>query len=373
MPAEGTTDGCTRLPLAGYAGGEPWQAAAVEDGAERAALEQRAWAVGATDADIAASLNLGELVLDLTLRPRSGRTVGDVIEELGADPGAVLRLLTATGLPTSFDDPLSTAEVAAVRMLATVSRDLLGEDVTVQLGRVSGLAMSRIAEAVVTAFRLRFELPQRTAGIPYIDLVDRYAAVVDTVLPAFVESLDVLLRQNILAVAARMWSTDEEGAAVTLPRSVGFVDLVGYTAAASRMTVRELTATLIEFDDRTAAAALRWGGQIVKTIGDEAMFVTESPVSACRIGLELIDAFGDGGTPVRVGIAAGDVVSVFGDVYGPDVNLAARLVSAAEPSTALVSESVAAACNGEVASEPVGPLALKGFAEPVVAHRLLAV
>jgi adenylate cyclase len=341
------------------------------DDDDRDELARRARAMGATDAEVERSVNLGELVLDLTLRPRSGRTVGDVVDEIDMDDEALLRLLRSTGLPALRDDPVTEAEAATIHMLASVSGDFLGEDVTRQLGRVAGLAMSRVAEAIVTAFRLRFELPRRAAGTPYVDVIEQYAAVASTILPAFVDSLDVLLRQNILSVAERMWSTDDDGATVTLPRAIGFVDLVGYTEASATMSVRELTATLIEFDDRTASAALQGGGQIVKTIGDEAMFVADDSLSACRIGLALVELFGhDAIPPVRVGIAAGDVVSVFGDVYGPEVNLAARLVATAEPSTVLVSERVAAACAGHIEVEPLPPLTLKGFAAPVPAYRL---
>ena len=341
------------------------------DEADREELQARARALGATEAEVEGAVNLGELVLDLTLRPRSGRTVGDIVAEIDLDPDVVLGLLRSSGFPAALDDPVTEAEAATIHMLASVSRDLLGEDVTRQLGRVAGLAMSRLAEAIVTAFRLRFELPRRSAGIPYVDVIEQYATVASTILPAFVESLDVMLRQNILAVAERMWSTDDDGAAVTLPRAIGFVDLVGYTAASSTMSVRELTATLIAFDDRTASAAMQGGGQIVKTIGDEAMFVADDALSACRIGLTLVESFGhDAIPPVRVGITAGDVVSVFGDVYGPEVNLAARLVASAEPSTVLVSERVAAACAGHLEVDALPPLTLKGFAAPVPAYRL---
>jgi len=130
--------------------------------------------------------------------------------------------------------------------------------------------------------------------------------------------------------------------------------------------VRELTAVLVQFDEATSTAVLAGGGQIVKMIGDEAMFVTQDPASACRIALRLTSTFGQGSLPpVRVGLAAGEVVSVFGDVYGPVVNLAARLVGAAQPSTVLVSESVAQACQSEFRFDWLSPLELKGIAQPV--------
>ena len=57
------------------------------------------------------------------------------------------------------------------------------------------------------------------------------------------------------------------------------------------------------------------------------MFVTEHAADACHIALDLIDASGGTLPAVRVGLASGEMASVFGDLYGPDVNLAARLVA----------------------------------------------
>jgi adenylate cyclase len=101
-------------------------------------------------------------------------------------------------------------------------------------------------------------------------------------------------------------------------------------------------------------------------IGGEALFVTNDPASACRIAPRLISTFGYGSLPpVRVGLAAGEVVSVFGDVYGPVVNLAARLVDAAEPSSAIVSQSIFKAGASESDFRFGAPelLAVKGIAQ----------
>ena len=52
---------------------------------------------------------------------------------------------------------------------------------------------------------------------------------------------------------------------------------------------------------------------------------------------------GEGLPALRVGMATGPVLSRFGDVYGPVVNLAARLTSLAKPETVLVDKELAAA------------------------------
>jgi adenylate cyclase len=105
------------------------------------------------------------------------------------------------------------------------------------------------------------------------------------------------------------------------------------------------------------------------------MFVSEDPAAACRIALELVRGFETGPLPpVRVGLAAGEVVAVLGDVYGPDVNLASRLVDIADQSTVVVSESVRAGAAGapDLEFDALPPVVVKGFADPVVAYRLVA-
>src|SRR5215831_12806693 len=78
---------------------------------------------------------------------------------------------------------------------------------------------------------------------------------------------------------------------------------------------------------------------------DEVLFVTGQPAHTAEIALRLTGPDRDrkGLPALRVGMAAGRVLTRFGDVYGPVVNLAARLTSLAKPGTALVDAELAAA------------------------------
>jgi tetratricopeptide (TPR) repeat protein len=85
--------------------------------------------------------------------------------------------------------------------------------------------------------------------------------------------------------------------------------------------------------------------------------------------------------PVRMGIHTGPVV--FGPVsdnlrmdptaIGDTANVAARLQEAAEPRTILLSETTRRLAQSYARVEEVGPLTLKGKAEPITAYRLLDV
>jgi class 3 adenylate cyclase len=74
--------------------------------------------------------------------------------------------------------------------------------------------------------------------------------------------------------------------------------------------------------------------------------------------------------PVRVGLAHGAVVGLYGDYYGETVNLAARLVRATTPSTVLTSETVRDRAGTAFSFQPLDPFTLKGFAEPVRAYAI---
>ena len=112
----------------------------------------------------------------------------------------------------------------------------------------------------------------------------------------------------------------------------------------------------------------------MKLIGDEAMFIVADPIAACELALELTRTLAeDPRLPaVRTALAAGPVVSHHGDYFGDVVNLAARLVKAAQPGEVLVSASVAESDRGSQALEfdAAEPLPLKGYDQPVHAYRL---
>src|SRR6516162_4224695 len=84
---------------------------------------------------------------------------------------------------------------------------------------------------------------------------------------------------------------------------------------------------------------------------------------------------------VRIGIHTGPVVfgpvadnlSMDYTVIGNTANVAARLQQVAEPGTILISETTRSLAAGYARVEPIGPLILKGKAEPIPAYRLLEV
>jgi adenylate cyclase len=131
--------------------------------------------------------------------------------------------------------------------------------------------------------------------------------------------------------------------------AVCFVDIVGYTSRSRTLSDRELVTWLEEFESAVLSLTVDRGGRIIKNIGDELLIVADSPEAMADIALELTRRGADPDDPfpaVRAGVAYGEVVTRLGDVFGPVVNIAARLTSVARPSSVLVDRGAYEALTG---------------------------
>jgi adenylate cyclase len=111
------------------------------------------------------------------------------------------------------------------------------------------------------------------------------------------------------------------------------------------------------FEDVAHDTVTALGGRVVKMIGDEVMFVTETATDATRIALALAEAYADDEllSDVRVALAVGPVLVQDGDFYGPGVNLASRAAGIAAPGSVLVSDEFHATLLAEIEDGPSVP------------------
>ena len=173
--------------------------------------------------------------------------------------------------------------------------------------------------------------------------------------------------------------------------SVLFVDIVSFTAAAERLGPSGTVAFLNRFYDLITASLVDRGGYIDKFVADEAVCIfdsanhAENAVSAARGILAILDQNRtDGAILVRIGINTGScIVADIGSesagrldrtVIGDTVNVAQRLMTAADPQTALISDSTFSALLAPAADlRAFGDLQLKGKQRTVTAHQLTPV
>jgi class 3 adenylate cyclase len=178
--------------------------------------------------------------------------------------------------------------------------------------------------------------------------------------------------------------------------TVLFCDLVGSTAIAAQLDPEEWRETVGEYHRTAADAITRFGGHVVKYLGDGVMALFGWPEAhdndaerAARAGLAIIEAIakiGAGTEPgnnparqrlsARVGIDSGAVVVGTGagkdaDVFGDAPNIAARVEAAAEPSTVLITATTHRLVSGLFVVEGRGAQALKGIEVPVQLYRVI--
>ncbi len=114
-------------------------------------------------------------------------------------------------------------------------------------------------------------------------------------------------------------------------------------------------------------AVVRHDGTLVKMLGDGAMLHFASVDAGIAAALELRESIPDEGLPpARFGIDAGPLIVRDVDFYGRTVNVAARLVDYARPREVLVTADAVEAAKPEAFDfTEIGPVSLKGVAEPV--------
>lgn len=344
---------------------------------ERARLVEHLQRLGATDDEIAAAEAagvLGVLAIELALRPAGELlTFEETVARAGVDPDAAAGLWAALGLPDPRHSGVAipTAE-ADVLMAVAAFAQVLGDEGMAKISRVIGAAAARVAEAVVEAMRVGFELPQLDQGTSYPDVVEQYAGLASAAYPTLVQAFDFTLRRQISAFARGAWMPSEDQRAMSLERLVGFVDLVGYTRLSTTLSHGDLPELLSRFEATVSRAVTAAGGRVVKTIGDEVMFVVSDPGSGCRAATDMLAALEAEGLPeARVGIAFGPVVGYEGDYFGDVVNLAARLVALADPMSVLGAADLdAPASSAGLVVTPVAPVTPKGFSAPVDVVRI---
>jgi adenylate cyclase len=300
-----------------------------------------------------------------------------------ASANAGLSLEQATNLwralgfavPSDGSLRLTSAEATLLRVLTGLGREVVGEARILGFARVLGWATAVLGEALVDAFRIQVEVPRLGSGTTYAEIVEDYTQLAETSFPTFIEGLGVLARAHMVRVARSAWTPDEQRTAVTRERTIGFADLVGYTGHSRALSTTDLAIAVTRFETQVTDLVSRFGGRLVKFIGDEAMFIVEDPALGCELALALVESFAADPAlpPVRVGLAAGPAVALHGDYYGEVVNLASRLAKAGEPSQVIVSDSLRQAVGEDFAFEPASDLTLKGFDSPVAGFRLLHV
>jgi adenylate cyclase len=131
-----------------------------------------------------------------------------------------------------------------------------------------------------------------------------------------------------------------------------FTDLVGFSEWALQAGDAAVLELLREVGTEVEAVIARHEGRIVKRLGDGLMATFLDGQAAAQAALDAQEAVReirvDGHSPrMRAGVHWGRPRKLGGDFLGVDVNVAARVTSAAKPGQVLVSDALLAKLNGD--------------------------
>jgi len=358
-----------------------WQAAGLYDpdapgAADRRALLEHLVGEGATVADMVEANRAGRLPALAGHLARRGAGPFHSPSELAA--AGVARLETfakiwqAAGLPAVPPDErgLNDQDVQAVRNFEGAV-DLFGEDPLLQFTRAVGAALASIADASMAIFGLTVSdslLEEGASELEYARALENGSRLLVDVVPQVMEAL---LGHHIDRAVDRYVAGggDDVGAQLAY-LAVGFLDLVESTPMIQELPPVEIASAIAGFEQRATEVVAAHGGRVVKTIGDEVMFVATTAADAAEIALTL-EEFAAGHEALRGlrgGLAWGALVRGYGDYYGPVVNIAARAVKEARPGEVLAELELVGQVQAATALRVGVPreYELRGFAEPVV-------
>lgn len=322
-----------------------------------AAMLARLGLVEATDADAVPvdDATPAEVIARGLLAGEGRNTRLEVAERAGVDLDEARRLWRALGFPEVDDEQrvFTSADVAALTDAAgLIAADIVDADGLVELGRPLGNLMSRLA-AAQTSFISEVLGARITLGNNPEDpqLADQLAAqalaTAETLLPILERTTLYTWRRHLAAEVGRALFPSGTGPDLqpeSRAAAVGFIDITGYTRLSRNVDLTQLAELLDRFELTVLDCVVAHGGRVIKNLGDEILFVIDDPVAAAEATLELLEVFtGDGTFPqVHAGLAFGPVLERGGDVFGPTVNIAARLAGLARKGTIRVDQAMAA-------------------------------
>lgn len=266
-------------------------------------------------------------------------TAYEVARQVGTSAARVLqfwRELGFAGVP-AVAPVFAPSDVAALRSaISLVDEQGLSEEAVRALVRGAAHSADRLAvwqlEALVADAEERYDLDDVSARLVVVDTVGETIGQLEALVThAWRRHLLSLVDRTERSVAhlGNQVPNDQ----LPLERAIGFCDVVSYTSRTLELRASELEELVVAFEERARDAVTGVGARIVKTMGDGVLFAADDLETGLRAALGLADSYRDGPVEIEVhgAVTWGRILPRSGDVFGPSVNLAARLADLAEP------------------------------------------
>jgi adenylate cyclase len=297
----------------------------------------------------------------------------DVAERSGLDVDFISTLWGALGVarPQPGEKVFSEMDLESACNVKRVLEAGMPEQGVLEISRVMGQTLSRLAEAIGRSFAQAF----LREGDSEHDLALRYAEAA--------RELEPLVGPMVLSVLRLHQREDIRRAAFTVDQleagqlgaqdvAVCFADLVDFTKLGERVPANELGAVAGQLDQLAVDVASP-PVRLVKTLGDAAMLVSREPEALVDAALDLVDAAerqGEDFPPLRAGLAWGPALQRAGDWYGQPVNRASRLTGFARPSSVVADKGLHDAAEGGYSWSFAGKRRFKGIKGELPVYRV---
>jgi len=305
-------------------------------------------------------------------------TTADLAKATGMSERDTRRFFRALGFPeagreASYSDADLTVLGVVKGMVEDSEVDL---DTAIRLVRAVGQNVARMSDWQVAAMASRADQVHGGPGGGSRPQVRHAGAV--RIADELSDALQLVLlhswRRHLAAALSRLDDDPAAGDETVTSVTAGFADLVNFSALSNEMDTNRLGELVEIFEARCGDVVAAHEGRMIKTLGDSVLFLAGTPEQAMDIASGLIDVIGgDARLPdIRIGLATGLVVTRLGDVFGPPVNLAARLTALARRNRVLADEVTVAALDPldyETRRMTARPVRGFGLLEPVAVRR----
>ncbi len=306
---------------------------------------------------------------DLFPPPSPTYSLEEAAEKCGLDPALLERIWSAVGFSAPAIGEITEEDLQLLRYIAAALEAGFPLVAFLQLVRVYGQALARIADAEVKLFHLYVHEPLMHDGVDHLEMAQEMQGLARDLLPLaspIMDNVHQRFLQHFLDqdVVGHMEVEVDSDGALDLGRlrvAIAFADLAGYTRLTEEAGEDEAV-DIIERFVEAVANTLPEDARIIKTIGDEVMIVASDAGALLdwAVGFQALQQ--ERPLP-RIGIHQGLTLYRDGDYYGREVNLAARVGARAAGGEVLVTRPLIEAAGGHLEFERIGEVKLKGFSE----------
>ena len=323
--------------------------------------------------------HLQDAIFDTVLDPdRVARTVSAAdIERRGGWPVSnTLAMIAAFGFPAPDpNDPYFSSAEADALIEAAAHREWWPMEVQIEISRVWGQALSRMAGAEVDNFRFETEPRVRAGKVKPAEALETTQRALAELLPLADPLIIGIHRRWVEHELTQYAVRDaEEYAPGAIPGAVDvcllFCDLKDFSSFAEAHGDAAAIAATRHFAD-VMTAERGEHGRVVKNLGDGAMLVYPEADDAVAAWHRFCATMaGPGALALHGGMHQGVVFRREGDYFGGAVNLAARLLALAGSGELLATRAAVDRTNDTDEWAALGPQHLRGLDREVEVYRL---